>query len=267
MTAKARGRFFSVLLTMVIMAAGLAALVSLPQQASAYSGIEIQFDHPTFAGRSQTVQCRLAISGGPAGDYGGNFTYKAEIVADNTTGSSVTPSTQTSESGIFNFNVTMPGEAPQTIKVKINATSKESLTRESTYKIREYQIEVVEPIEIHATVYNTGAVDAVGATARFYADGTLLGSQTFDVPSGGSTELLYNWTWIDVPSGKHVVTVTVDDPSGIVEFSDGNNVYTMTVYVGDQGNPIGAVLTVGVIIMAVLVSLTLMQKPAKRKKS
>jgi hypothetical protein len=41
----------------------------------------------------------------------------------------------------------------------------------------------------------------------------------------------------------------------------------MTVYVGDQGNPIGAVLTVGVIIMAVLVSLTLMQKPSKRKKS
>ena len=266
MIQRRRGRLFGVLMTAMLMAAGLAVLASLPELASAYSDIEIQFDHPAFAGKSQTVQCRLVIDGGPAGDLGGNFTYKAEIVADNTTGSSVTPSTKTSQTGIFTFNVTMPGEAPQTIKIKINATSKDYLKSDTVYKVREYQMDVVDPIQITATVYNTGAVDAVGVTARFYADGTLLGTQTFDVSSQSSTTLTYNWTWMSVSSGKHVVTVTVDDPSGIVEFSDGNNVYTMTVYVGDQGNPVGAVLTVGVIIMAVLVALTFMQKPARRKK-
>jgi CARDB len=265
MMQRRRGRLFGVLMTVALMAAGLAVLVSLPEPVSAYSDIEIQFDHPAFAGKSQVIPCRLVIDGGPAGDLGGNFTYKAEIVADNTTGSSVSPSTKTSQTGIFTFNVTMPGEAPQTIKIKINATSKAS-TKDSTYKVREYQMEVVDPIQISATVYNTGAVDAVGVTARFYADGTLLGTQTFDVSAGSSTNLLYNWTWMSVSGGKHVVTVTVDDPNGIVEFSDGNNVYTMTVYVGDQGNPVGAVLTVGVIIMAVLVTLTFMQKPARRKK-
>jgi subtilase family serine protease len=101
--------------------------------------------------------------------------------------------------------------------------------------------------------------------AEFYADGILLGEQVFDVAAGESRVVMYNWTWANIDDGEHVVTVVIDDGDGLVEFSDGNNVYSTTIYVGSQGNPIGGVLTVAVIIMSVLVALVYLAKPAKRK--
>jgi hypothetical protein len=213
----------------------------------------------------EKVTCSLTISGGPAAVEGTNYTYKAEIVADNKTGSSVSPTTGSSASGIFNLTVTMPGEA-QTIKVRINATSKAKDSADSVIRVREFEMKVVEPIVIKATVYNTGSVDAQNVTAKFYADGILLGSKEFDVEAGSSEQLSYNWTWANIADGKHVVSVLIDDPNGIVEFSDGNNVFTQVVYVGSQGNPVGAILTIGVLIMSILLALTIMAKPQRRKK-
>ena len=77
---------------------------------------------------------------------------------------------------------------------------------------------------------------------------------------------MYNWTFVKIDEGKHVVSVAIDDPNRIAEFADGNNVFSQTIYVGDVGNPVGAVLTMGVIIMSVLVALTYLQKPPKRGK-
>lgn len=241
-----------------------AALLGVSENASAYPPIEMSFDSPSFAGTLESVKCVLVVSGGPALEYGTNYTYKAEIVAGNKTGSSVAPSTGSSSSGMFNITVTMPGEA-QVIKVKINVTSKANDADDNVYKVREYEIKVVSPIVITATVHNTGAVDATNVTAVFYADGILLGDLVFDVPAGGSKVLVYNWTWANIADGEHVVTVIVDDEGELVEFSDGNNVYSMTVYVGSQSNPIGGVLTVAVIIMSVLVALMFMAKPQRKK--
>lgn len=252
---------FAVLL---VMASG-ASLLPLSGNASAYSPVEITLDTPTFAGTLKAVSCTLKVKGGPALEYGTNYTFKAEIVADNKTGSSVTPATGSSASGVFNLTITMPGEA-QTITVRINATSKSKDSGDSVTKLRDFDIKVVEPIVITATVYNTGSVDAEGVVAKFFADGILLGDQVFSLTAGSSKQLVYNWTWANIAGGEHVVSVVIDDDAGVVEFSDGNNVLSQTIYVGSQGNAIGAVLTVGVIIMSVLVALMMMAKPQKRKK-
>lgn len=239
----------------------------IARNASAYSDIDIQFQRPAYAGKSQTVYCTLSVSGGPALDLGGNYTYRAEIIADNDTGASVTPSSGGDPSGVFALNVTMPGEAPQTIKIKFNITSRDISAQKLTWTEREFEIKVVDPIMIQATVYNRGSVDASNVTAEFYADGTLLGTQTFAVTAGSQRVLTYNWTWLKISNGEHVVTVIIDDPNDIAEFSDGNNVFSKTIYVGEQGNPLGAVLSVIVGIMAVLVVLTWLQKPIRGKKS
>lgn len=262
------GRALLTGLAVLVLLGALAVPLGLhaSSEASAYGGISIQLDRPSFAGKSQAVECRLVITGGPAEDGGGNYTYKAEIVADNTTGSSVTPNTASSSSGVFNFNVTMPGYAPQTIKVKINATSKGGSPVVTKYLEQEFEIKIVDPIVITATVYNIGEVDARNVTARFYADGTYLASRIFNVTAGGTVTVSYNWTFENIRSGKHLVTVTVDDPNSLVEFSDGNNVYSLTIYVGDEGNPLGAVLTIGVIIASVFVGLMWLQKPSRRGK-
>lgn len=263
MTRLKRAETLMLLAAVVALVSG-ASLVTIPGVASAYNPVEMSMDIPSFAGTLEKVQCTLKVSGGPAAEQGNNYTYKAEIVAGNKSGSSVTPSTGSSATGVFALNVTMPGEA-QTIKVRVNVTSKGNTSDETVFKVREYEVKVISPIVITATVYNTGDVDAKNVTARFYADGIMLGEQAFDISSGGSKKLTHNWTWANIAEGKHVVTVVVDDDDGIVEFSDGNNVYSMTIYVGSQGNPVGAVLTVGVIIMSVLVALMVMAKPQKRK--
>lgn len=254
----------SLALAALVMILSGASLLGIPGTASAYTPVEVSLDLPSFAGTLEVVPCTLKVTGGPAAIVGANYTYKAEIIADNTTGSLVSPATGSAASGVFNFNITMPGEA-QTIKVKVNATSKSLDSTDFVYKVREYEIRVVSPIVITATVYNTGVVDAEDVKATFYADGILLGDMVFAVPAGGSTVVMYNWTWSNIAEGEHVVTVVLDEDDGLVEFSDGNNVYSKTVYVGSQGNPIGGVLTVAVIIMAVLVALMFMAKPAKRK--
>ena len=250
------------LLAALVFTASLASLVGVSGTASAYSPVEVSMDVPTFAGALEKVACTLVVTGGPSSAGEGNFTYKAEIIADNSTGSMISPSSGTSARGVFNLTITMPGEA-QTITVRVNATS---TGEEDVSEVRDFKVRVVEPIVITATVYNTGSVAAENVTATFYADGILLGEQEFSLAAGASIALIHNWTWANIADGEHVVTVAIDDEAGIVEFSDGNNVYSETIYVGTQGNPIGGVLTVAVIIMSVLVALMFMAKPAKRKK-
>ncbi len=253
-------------MTLMVLALCVVAFDRASTNVTAYSPITVSVEVAAAAEKSAIIPGTITIVGGPAADGSGNYSYKAEIIADNKTGSSVSPSTGTSSSGKFGLNITMPGYGPQTITLKVNVTSKNSATGDSISKIHEVEIKVVDPIILSVTVHNTGVVDAKNVTARFYADGILLNTQIFNVSAGSSKVLRQNWTWVNVANGKHVVSVVIDDPNGIVEFSDGNNVYSMTVYIGEQGNPIGGVLTVGVIIMSVLLGLTMMTKPVRKKK-
>ena len=244
----------------------LASILPVADNADAYSDISISIDCPTFAAKGEIVACTLTVSGGPAGDMGGNFSYEAELIADNITGSLISPSTGTSPFGVFKLNITLPKYAPQTIEVEFNVTSEDTATGDSTEKLKSIEIKVIDPIVLRATVYNTGSVDASNVTAKFYGDGIYLGTRTFDLAAGSSVVLTYNWTWASISDGKHTATVVIDEANGLVEFSNGNNVCSLTIYVGDESNPLGAVLTVGVIIMSVFVFLTFLQKPSARKK-
>jgi hypothetical protein len=236
----------------------LAFLPSAPN-ASAYGGIEVTLQHPAYAGMNETVQCVMTISGGPA-DPGGNYSYGATVIGTNTTGS------LSQQSGVFTLNITMPLVAPQTIKIRVNATSTSETGTSSDTLQQDFEIKVVIPIVLKATVFNTGPVPVSNVTARFFADGTLLSTQVINISANGTKSLSYNWTFLKLSTGKHVVTITVDDPNNIVEFTDGNNVISREIWVGNQSNIAGAVLTAGVIVLAVLVFLMWFQKPARKSK-
>lgn len=266
MTGTRAGRAVLMLALAILLMLPSAWILHPTGNVAAYSGISIELDYPAFAGKGQSFECTLQVSGGPAADKAGNYSYRAEIIGTNTTGSLVTPSTATSATGEFKFNVTMPSTAPQDIKIRINATSKESATSVSRTTEQDFAMKAVDPIVIKATVFNRGSVDAQNVSVDFYADGSLLETRVVTVSASSSQEVKYNWTFLKIKSGKHVVTVTVDDPNDVVEFSDGNNVFSRTIYVGKQGNPAGAVLTMGVIIMSVLVALMYISKPPPRKK-
>lgn len=251
---------------MLLLAMPPAAMLQLAPDARAYSGITIDLDRPAFAGKGQTVQCTLTIAGGPASDLSGNYSYKIEITGKNTTGSSATPSSGTSTTGIWKLNITMPDRASQTIKIKVNASSRNIATNEIKYLENTFEMKVVDPIVIRAEVFNNGPVDALNVTAKFFSDGVLLHTRIFNLSANSSTALIYNWTFLKIKEGKHVITVSIDDSGNVVEFSNGNNMFSRTVYVEQTSNPIGGVLTIAVIILSVFVGLMYLQKPMRRKK-
>jgi hypothetical protein len=253
------------ILVLSLVAPALAFLPSAPN-ASAFGGIEVTLQHPSFAGINETVQCIMTISGGPAQD-GGNYSYGATILGTNTTGSSISPQSGASQrSGVFKLNVTMPEVGSQTIKIRVNATSTSVSSTASDTLQQDFEIKVVVPVVIKATVVNSGTVPVSNVTARFFADGTLLSTQVFNVSQNGTKTLSYNWTFLKIKNGKHVVTVTVDDPNNIVEFTDGNNVISRDIWIGKQSNAVGAVLTGGVVVLAILVFLMWLQKPQRKPK-
>jgi hypothetical protein len=252
-----------------LMTVSFAGILSPAPNASAttFSNIGIQVDHPSYAGMSEAVPIVITAYGGPAADLGGNYSLTEILIsATNSTGFDWSPKPTMNELGVFAVNITMPGAAGQTATFTVNITSQSSDTMNQTYSTSQFKIKVVEPIVISAKVFNTGDVEAKNVTALFYADGTLIHTAEFNVSAGGSKTLSYNWTFASIKRGQHAVTITIDDANDIVEFSNGNNVVTRTIYVGEQGNPAGAVLTVLLIIVAAIFVLTYLQKPAKRAK-
>jgi subtilase family serine protease len=252
---------------LLLIGMSMVGMVKPASDAAAYSGITVSIINPSYGGMSQTVQIQISVVGGPAADVGGNYTYRdVKMTGANTTGWKAEPISQTSESGVFKFNLTMPAEAGQKVKVTLNVTSTEWRTNVEKFSSAAFEMKVVEPIAISARVLNNGAVDAVNATAEIYADGVLLDTQYINVSAGSSYTIKYNWTFSSIRSGKHVVTVKVDDPNNLVEFNDGNNEYSLTIYVGSQSNPAGPILTIGLMITIVIFVLTYMQKPMRRGK-
>lgn len=264
------GRLARRLLLATVLVAALAFPGSLLSQtapnAAAYSPISIVFDHPLFGGADKDVQCTITMYGGPAADLGGEYNWSSEITASlNSTGAAITPSIGASTTtGVWVVNVTLPGEGDQTVTIKITGTSRASSGEAFVTASSEFEIRVVVPVEIKATVSNTGTVDANNVTAKVFADGVLLYTQIINVTAGSTATITYNWTFQEIESGRHVITITVDDPSNLVEFSNGNNVFTQVIYVGSTGNPAGVALTIAVIIAAILVGLMWLQKPVRR---
>lgn len=260
-------RFVLVLAAASMFLLSMSGIVRLSGDAAAFSGIGVDVQYPSYAGAGATVPIVITASGGPAHDLGGNYTFRdIEVKAKNDTGVDFQPKSDINEAGVFRFNLTMPEEGGQTIEVSVNVTSKASVGNNETFTHVTFRIKVVEPILITAEVFNRGSVDAQDAVAKFFADGVLIHTQTFNVTAGSSIKLSYNWTVESIRDGKHVITVAVDDANDIVEFSDGNNVFTRTIYVGEQTNPAGAVLTIAVIVVSIFFVLTYLQKPVRRGK-
>ncbi|MCU0851945.1 MAG: hypothetical protein MUC90_01625 [Thermoplasmata archaeon] len=254
-----------ILLMALSLAVPAISLLEPAEEAAAYSGISMDLVRPTYAAKSARVECTLTVYGGPAADMGGNYSYRATIEGENTTGGLVEPSSAASPTGVFKFNLTMPAFAPQTIDLVINVTSK-GLTLASVSTETFYEIKVVDPILIKAEVFNVGEVDAKNVTVKIYADGALLQTRIINVSAQSSKTIMYNWTFLDIRDGKHVITVTVNDPDQLVEFSDGNNEFSQVIYVGEQSNVLGGILTMIVIVLSVFVALMWFSKPQRRSK-
>ena len=254
---------------MLILAA-FVLLSAMPfAQADTYDPLYAEIDGPQVVATNSVTMYTLVMLGGPAEVGVGNYSYKAALTGDGDTyGSTFLPGTGgPSTEGTFYINLTAPSEA-QTLTIEIECRSVgASQTMSATIS---FQVKVVDPIMLSATVQNTGEVGAVAVpiSLQVYQDGEWVEFHraTIDLAAGGSLKFQYNWTALDLAPGEHKVRMVLDPSNEIVTFEDGASVYETTIYYKMPGY--GWVNTlIGVLVVALGVTIFFVwRRPVKGKK-
>jgi len=193
-----------------------------------------------------------------------NYSFTASIVGDDVSGGAVSPNNGTSGKGVFNLTITGASK-PGTMTVRINASADEF--GKTWYKVEEFDIEIVNSIVIKAAIENKGYAPVTNVSVKMLVDGTLIDERRVSINPISRVDLTFNWTFSSIPEGRHVITIIIDDPSGVAEFEEGNNVLTKEVYYVTSGNWLRGVLAIGIMFIAFVLIMTLLQRSAKKPKS
>ncbi|NYT11704.1 MAG: hypothetical protein GKC03_04030 [Methanomassiliicoccales archaeon] len=236
-------------------------LALAPQVQAEYSPMYISIDGPIVMGKGETKMYRVDVAGGPS-EGKGNYTYTASILGTTGADAHVLPSDGTS-SGTFFLNVTAKGEVPR-IVLWVNVTSFFGIEEERM--VKEYGIEVMDPIVISANVVNNGNISVRGVPLTVFADGKSIYSTTVSLDPGASTTIRYNWTDPSVSSGEHVIKLMLDPDQEFITFIGGGTVYTSTIWVGEQDWGLWNILFVVLAIFLAFMAYTFYRRPSKRRK-
>lgn len=192
------------------------------------------------------------------------YGFTATIVESDVTGGAISPNNGTSEDGMFNLTIT-GASSPGTMTVQINATADEF--GKTWYKVEQFEIEVVPSVTIKAFIENKGNAPVNNVSVKLMVDGGLVEEKRVSLNPLSRIDVVFNWTFRSIPEGRHVITIIIDDPSGVAEFSEGNNVLTKEVYYVTSGNWLRGVLAIGIMFIAFVLIMTLLQKSAKKPKT
>lgn len=236
-------------------------LALAPQVQAEHSPMYISIDGPIVMGKGETKMYRVDVAGGPS-EGKGNYTYTTSILGT-TGGDAYVLPTDGISNGTFFLNVTAKGEAPR-IVLWVNVTS--SFGVEEERMVKEYGIEVVDPIVIAANVVNNGNISVNGVPLTVFADGKSIYSTTVSLDPGASTTVRYNWTDPTVSSGEHVIKLMLDPDQEFVTFIGGGTVYTSTIWVGEQDWGLWNILFIVLAIFLAFMAYTFYKRPSKRRK-
>jgi hypothetical protein len=192
------------------------------------------------------------------------YGYTATVVSDEVSGGSVSPNNGTSSSGIFNLTIT-GASSVGTMTVQINATADEF--GKTWYKVEEFKIEIVNSVVIKAAIENTGYAPVNNVSVKMLVDGTLIEEKRVSINPVSRIDVTFNWTFKSLPEGRHVITIVIDDPSGVAEFSEGNNVLVKEIYYVSSGNWLRGILAIGIMFIAFVLVMTLLQRSSRKPKA
>lgn len=240
----------------------------IPTNAFAVKKVYVHITGPDVLGVGEQGDYILTIMGGPA-EEGGEWNYTAYLIGTNLTGASPiysSPATETSTNNTFVVKITAP-TVVQNIKLFVNASSTKD--NQTMWKEETYEIKVVEPIAISATIQNTGEVDIQNAEVKFYVDGKYIGHEIIDyLKANGSANVTHNWVVKSLSQGKHIVEITVDlNGDGII--GDGDAIITQIFYKSGEKTDytwIVYIVIIPVIIFLLLILVGRRSKIRKRKK-
>ncbi|UCD91947.1 MAG: hypothetical protein JSV43_06865, partial [Methanobacteriota archaeon] len=193
----------------------------------------------------------VTVVGGPAEEEGGKWQVAAVLTGANVseeTGASPTLASkfnETQDSNIFLINVSAPSIA-QHMVLNIEAFSHHGA--ETVLTNETFDIFVVHPINLRATVSNPSNSTLKNVLVNFYVDGEFVGGTSIEEISpfseGAAT---LKWITKDVSPGRHIMTVEIDlDGDGTIEERFGDTLYVGNFY-SPRGDP-GLVVIILIII-------------------
>ncbi|MEM2839247.1 MAG: CARDB domain-containing protein [Thermoplasmata archaeon] len=193
-----------------------------------------------------------------------NYSYTASIVGEDISGGAVSPNNGTSSKGVFNLTITGASE-PGTMTVQINASAEEF--GKKWYKVEEFDIEIVNSIVIRASIENKGYAPVTNVSVRMLVDGALIDEKRISINPISRIDVTFNWTFSSISEGRHVIMIIIDDPMEVAEFHEGNNVLIKEIYYATSGNWLRGFLAIGIMFIAFVLVMTLLQRSAKKPKT
>lgn len=193
-----------------------------------------------------------------------NYSYSATIIEEEVFGGAISPTNGTSGDGIFNLTIT-GASTPGTMIVQVNATADEF--GKTWYRIERFEIEIVNSVIIKAPIENKGSAPVNNVSVKMLVDGVLVEEKRISLNPISRIDVTFNWTFSSIAEGRHVITLIIDDPSGVAEFSEGNNVLTKEVYYVTSGNWLRGILALAIMFIAFVLIMTLLQKSTKKRKT
>jgi len=193
-----------------------------------------------------------------------NFSYTAKVIDAETAGGEVTPDNGSSAKGVFQVEIKGRWH-PGKMTVQVNATAQE-IGGATWYRVKEFEIVVVKPVYVLASLVNRGQVYANDISVKMLVDGELERIEYYNMSADYRMDLNFSWVFTSMSEGEHVIKLVVNDPSSIIEFSTGDNVLTFKVYYSDAGNVLRGALVIMIIFVAVILVLTFLQKNTGAKK-
>jgi len=189
---------------------------------------------PTVVSTNSTDLYHVRGWGGPAVSANatvvGNLSYYATPVGPNLTGVSFNPG-----SAFFKNNASItatlhPGNTTQTISIDIMVSSVYQGKNASTnFSIT---VSVVRPYVVSATIVNPTNATVSAFAVYVTLDGTVIGQvNVSSLAPRASTRVTYEYPTLGLSVGSHTFTFSLVQLHGLVTFSNGQTVYSESVYV------------------------------------
>ncbi|MDX1534492.1 MAG: CARDB domain-containing protein, partial [Thermoplasmata archaeon] len=199
-----------------VLALLLLVLPAMPGQAQ--DAVAVFITGPDNLGTGETAEMTATIAGGP-GENDGTWSINAWLEGPDLTGAAPledNPLFESSGNSTFTFNVTMP-QTDQfvTLVVEGNSTKAGDFALGTSRK----QIRVLVPLDVTATVRNTGAIEVRNVPAFLFINEQQVQETEIDAILPGESKVVrFSYLPVDLGVGTHTLEVRVDlDRNGIID--------------------------------------------------
>jgi hypothetical protein len=230
----AKRQRFQVILSLML----ITSFIVLTQPVIAQEEVRVFITGPDSIPTNISVEYTVRIVGGPAEHLGenetANWSFQAQIISKIPSSAKPEPETGNSTENIFKINVSAPNDK-NTLSLEINGTSSNgTAVNWSGAVVKEIEIFRPIPVNITAMIFNPTDIDIRDALISFYVDGEMVGNKTEGFSANSSKEVYYEWVASKDDKGEHLVEVRINEDGTLLEFNNGNNVITQTIYIGNR---------------------------------